>query len=153
MVLDLANETSPESDVVGWQLRVVIALGWACTLIDWLAYRPAVVKLGTYVPRWWCCDLARLSMRLDDRWATGYWESPNAPPAPLSPCDACGRRGGWLVVGGSDEGKCSHDYLAQHPVVLCGWCRPEFPEAPRTRDDVTRSLREAGERSISWAWN
>jgi hypothetical protein len=30
--------------------------------IDEVAYRPAVVKVTMPLPRWWRCDLARLSM-------------------------------------------------------------------------------------------
>jgi hypothetical protein len=30
--------------------------------LDKLLYRPAVVKLFCWLPRWWQCDLARASM-------------------------------------------------------------------------------------------
>jgi hypothetical protein len=39
--------------------------------IDAVLYRPAVVKAFAWVPRWWQCDLAKLSMALDDHWLVG----------------------------------------------------------------------------------
>src|SRR4051794_33226606 len=105
-----------------WKRRVIGALNAACTAVDAVAYRPVVVRLTLPLPRWWRCDLARLSMRLDDRWSTGYWSSDAAPAAPDGLCDACQRRAAWLVVGGRDEGaEADGDafFLADHPVHLC----------------------------------
>ena len=77
------------------QLLAVNALNRACTLIDVVAYRPFIVKLTERLPRWWGCQLAHLSMKLDDRWGTGYWASDDAPAAPEGLCDACRRRPAW----------------------------------------------------------
>ena len=57
--------------------------------LDEVLYRPAVVKPFQWLPRWWLCDLAKLSMRLDDRWAVGYWDDVGI--APGGPC--AGSRG------------------------------------------------------------
>jgi hypothetical protein len=76
---------------------LVRALAVTDAAIDEVLYRPAVVKAFARLSRWWNCDLARLSMRLDDRWGTGYWDE--AGIAPGAPCDARGRRAAilWLV--------------------------------------------------------
>jgi hypothetical protein len=136
------------------KLLIVRALQVACTLVDDLAYRPLVVRLTGWMPRWWSCQLSHLSMKLDDRWHTGFWRSPDAPPIPEGLCDACGRRAAWLVVGGFSEDPSDEpdDYLAQHPIYLCGWCRPDFPAPPRSRSDVELALAEARARSIAWRW-
>lgn len=132
------------------QLDLVRGLNRACLWIDEVAYRPAVVKLASPLPRWWNCHLARLSMKLDDRWGTGYWDSGEAGPVPGGRCDACGRRAAWLVIGGDEEGE---DYLACHPVETCGWCRLEFDSPPRNRAELERVLELAGEKSVSWRWS
>lgn len=143
------------------QLSVVRGLNRACLWVDEVAYRPAVVKLTAPLPRWWNCQLAHASMRLDDRWGTGYWDSDAAPPAPEGSCDACGRRAAWLVVGGPEgegesegdgSGLDETDYLRRHPVRLCGWCRLEFSSPPETKAELDRVLALAGERSVSWRW-
>jgi hypothetical protein len=126
-------------------------LARACTVIDAVAYRPAIVKLTRRLPRWWRCDLARWSMKLDDHWAAGYWSSPTAPAAPLSMCDACGRRAAWLVVGGdADDHVPDTSYLGQHPIYLCGWCRPRLDRAPQNREQLEPALQDARQKSISW---
>jgi len=66
------------------KLRVVRALNGLCTWVDEVAYRPVVVKITRWLPRWWCCQLAHLSMKLDKRWDTGYWKSANAPRFPTA---------------------------------------------------------------------
>ncbi len=79
--------------------------------LDPVLYRPAVVKAFAWLPRCWSCDLAKLSMALDDRWGTGYWAS-------------------IIVLGG-----CGHDdteedpglLLDDRPVHLRGWCRVRQP--------------------------
>jgi hypothetical protein len=131
------------------QLGVVRGLNRACLWVDEVAYRPAVVRLASRLPRWWNCQLAHLSMKLDDRWGTGYWDSDDAPPVPGGPCAACGRRAAWLVIGGDDEGD---DYLGRHPVELCGWCRLEFSSPPENEEELERVLASARERSVSWRW-
>jgi len=64
--------------------KIVSLLNLACTAIDAVAYRPVVVRLTRRLPRWWRCDLTRLSMFLDDRWNTGYWSGEDAPAAPAA---------------------------------------------------------------------
>jgi hypothetical protein len=136
---------------------IVQALNTACTLVDGVACRPAVVRLTRPLPRWWNCELAHLSMRLDDRWGTGYWSSPYAPPAPAGRCEACRRRAAWLVVGGPLEpelleGEEDDLYLATHKVELCSWCRLADDAPIRTATDLERALRRAGDASIGWFW-
>ena len=53
---------------------ILKALNTACTWIDEVAYRPAVVKLTLPLPRWWNCQLADLAWHLDRRWKTGYYK-------------------------------------------------------------------------------
>jgi hypothetical protein len=67
-------------------------------VIDEVLYRPAVVKAFAWLPRWWLCELAKVSMALDDCWGVGYWDE--AGIAPGGPCEACGRRASIHVVGG-----------------------------------------------------
>jgi hypothetical protein len=137
-----------------FKLAIVRALNAACTAIDAMAYRPAVVRLTLRLPSWWQCQLAHLSMALDARWRTGYWKSENAPAAPDGPCDACGRRAAWLLVGGwgEDEADSAESYLADHTVKLCGWCQLEFDQPPRSHEELQGLLSDAGARSISWRW-
>jgi hypothetical protein len=130
------------------QLGLVRGLNQACLLVDEVAYRPAVVKLTSPLPRWWKCQLAQASMKLDDHWGVGYWDSDDAPPVPEGSCDACGRRAAWLVVG-EDEGD---DYLDRQPIHLCGWCRLEWSSPPESEEEVDRVLASARERSVSWRW-
>lgn len=137
------------------------ALNNACTAVDAVAYRPAAVKLTLPLPRWWSCQLARLSMRLDERWATGYWSSADGPAVPGGRCDACTRRPAWLVVGGRwDEDDPDHPFAYEHPALdaravhLCGWCRlePDAGEPIRDSADLERALARARARSIAWHW-
>jgi hypothetical protein len=133
---------------------VVRGLNLACSGIDSVLYRPAVVKLTESLPRPWCCQLAHLSMRLDDRWSTGYWASPDAPTVPGGPCDICGRRAALFVVGGYGEpGEASSDeYLSDHSLELCGWCRLDFAEPPRSRRELDQLIAQARSRSVAWRW-
>lgn len=80
---------------------VVRALNGLCAGVDAVAYRPAVVRLGRRLPRWWNCQLAKLSIRLDDRWQTGYWNGDI--PRPVGPCEACGRKAALWVIGCSAD--------------------------------------------------
>jgi hypothetical protein len=131
---------------------VVNALNRACTLIDAVTYRPFIVKLTERLPRWWGCQLAHLSMRLDDRWGTGYWASDDAPAAPEGLCDACRRRPAWLVIGGVEHEAGEASYLERHPVQLCGWCRLEISSPPQSEQELNRILADARARSVSWRW-
>jgi hypothetical protein len=131
---------------------LVRALAVTDAAIDEVLYRPAVVKAFVRLPRWWNCDLARLSMRLDDRWGTGYWDE--AGIAPGGPCDACGRRAAIHMLGGPPDDPQEDDaprwYLEDHPVHLCGWCRIEG-----RIDDAAAleaALTAARPKSVSWRW-
>lgn len=140
------------------QLTLIRSLNMACQAVDEVAYRPAVVMLTKRLPWFWSCQLAHLSMKLDDHWQTGYWGSPNAPPAPDGPCDACGRRAGWLEIGGHYEGLEDDpvgeevEYLTAHPVTLCSWCHLRIDTPPENAADLEHLLRDARSRSISWRW-
>jgi hypothetical protein len=139
------------------RLMILRDLNGICTLIDEVAYRPIVVKLTERLPQWWSRQLAHLSMKLDDRWGAGYWESNAAPAAPNGPCEACGRRAAWLVIGATepdygDDQDDVPDFLELHPIQVCGWCKPNFPSRPRGRADVDRALAEARALSVSWRW-
>lgn len=138
------------------ELIVLRAMNRACTAVDALAYRPAVVRLTRRLPVLWHCQLAEASMALDDRWGAGYWESDTAPAAPDGLCEACGRRAAWLTVGGSydeSEGEEDRDYLDEHPVHLCGWCQLDLSRRPLDRAGLDAILADAGERSIGWRWH
>ncbi len=128
---------------------VVVALARTDEVLDAVLYRPAVVKAFLWLPRWWLCDLAKLSMRLDDIWGTEYWK--NAVIAPGDPCEACGRRASIHVYGGPDPVLGAiHDYIESHPVHVCGWCHlggPMLNEA-----DVERELGLARANSVAWRW-
>ena len=119
---------------------VVRALNNACTAVDAVAYRPAVVRLARPLPSWWSCQLARLSMYLDDRWRARYWSSDDAPAAPQGLCDACHRRAAWLI------------FLTHHQVRVCGWC--DLTEAGEIRNvvELERALTAARARSVAWRW-
>lgn len=134
---------------------IIRALNNACVGVDTVAYLPAVVRLTRALPRWWSCQLARLSMRLDDRWDTGYWSSETAPAAPTGLCDACRRRAAWLTLGGDEDDPArSDDFLAENPVQLCGWCRLDPAEATHIRNagDLAAALARARTRSVAWPW-
>ncbi|HEY8774934.1 MAG TPA: hypothetical protein VIM33_00460 [Gaiellaceae bacterium] len=133
---------------------IVSLLNKACTCVDEVAYRPAVVRLTLPLPRWWSCQLAKLSMRLDDRWGTRYWAGDAAPAAPQGTCEACGRRAAWLVVGGphEDDEEPGEYFLASRPIYLCGWCRLETEHPMDNEGDVRRALAAARARSIAWRW-
>jgi hypothetical protein len=115
---------------------VVVTLERVDVGIDALAYRPAVVKAFAWLPWWWSFGLAKLSVRLDDRWSTGYWAE---VPVPSGTCAACERRAAHLVIDGPTG-----------EVPLCGWCRVEGRIV--TQADLERALAAAGARSVSWRW-
>jgi hypothetical protein len=134
---------------------VVSALATADEALDQLVYRPAVVKLFSWLPRWWLCDLAQASMALDNRWKLGYWAA--AGIAPSGVCEACGGRAAIHVVRGSvsdsDADAISSErvwFLDERPVYLCGWCSIRTPIQDQT--DLNAALAEARARSIAWRW-
>ena len=127
---------------------LVRVLGRACLAVDAVAYRPAVVRLTLPLPRWWDCELGRLSVRLDRRWSTGYW----GDWAPGQSCAACGRRAAWLVVGGRDEDADDSEGPWDREVEVCSWCDLS-PYAPiSTEEELREALGAAREASVSWRW-
>jgi hypothetical protein len=135
-----------------WRWQVVQTLGTVDGWLDQLLYRPAVVKLFTWLPRWWLCDLARLSIALDDRWGLGYWDA--AGIAPGGACQACGRRAAIHVFGGldPDDEPLPDDpvwFLDTHPVHLCGWC--SLPSPIQDQAELDAMLKQARARSVTWS--
>lgn len=120
--------------------------------LDEVLYRPAVVKAFAWLPRWWSCDLAKLSMILDDRWNLGFWD--RAGIAPGRPCAACGRRASIHVIGGryddDDDDESSDSFLDDRPIYLCGWCHVRG--AINGPSDLAAALSEARDDSVSWRW-
>ena len=116
---------------------VVVGLNVADLGVDSLLHRPAVVRALLWCPVWWNCPLARLSVTLDDRWSTGYWDDGWAPGAP---CGACGRRASHVEITGPDG----------ETVPLCGWCHVRGPI--QTASDLRRELVRAAAASTSWRW-
>jgi hypothetical protein len=118
---------------------VVATLAKVDEALDEVLYRPAVVKAFAWVPRWWLCDLAKLSVALDDRWATDYWG--NDATVPGGPCEACSRRAA-IHVYESVDGRPS--------VSVCGWCH--LTGQILTDEDLRRELEAARADSVAWRW-
>jgi hypothetical protein len=132
---------------------VVNPLATVDDALDQLLYRPAVVKLFSWLPRWWLCDLARASTALDARWRLGYWAT--AGIAPGDACEACGRRAAIHIIGGSHANADATPgepvwFLDSGPVHLCDWCSIRTPIQDHT--DLHAALTEARARSIAWRW-
>ncbi len=127
---------------------IVVALAKVDELIDELVYRPAVVRMFLWLPRWWLCDLAKLSIALDDRWGVGYWDW----IVPNGRCEACGRRAAIHVYGGEDDetDEGATDFLADRPVRTCGWCHLDGPITNEL--ELQHALATARRRSVSWRW-
>ena len=138
----------------GLRRLVVLGLASADDVIDWVLYRPAIVKAFLWLPRWWQCDLARLSQHLDDRWEVGWWQG----FGPRRLCDVCRRRAAWLVVGGTydeegdEEGPEDEEDARYHlpEVNTCSWCSLEGEILGE--EDLATEVAAAREVSISWAW-
>ena len=118
--------------------------------VDEVLYRPAVVKAFRWIPRWWLCDLARLSIFLDDRWRTGYWAGVGI--APGGACEACRRRAAIHVLGGRDDGEPVENvtFLDERPVHVCGWC--QIRGDINSHEALEEALEEARDDSVSWRW-
>jgi hypothetical protein len=128
---------------------VVRALAKVDQGLDEILYRPAIVKAFVWMPRWWRCDLAKLSIALDKRWHVNWWTVDNAWPGDL--CEACRRRASIHVYGGLEHDDAQlGDFLESRPVQVCGWCRLDGPLGDE--DDVQRELVLARDRSIAWRW-
>lgn len=119
--------------------------------LDEVLYRPAVVKAFGWLPRWWLCDLAKLSMALDDRWGLGYWDEVGV--APGDACEACGRRAAIHVYGGCEDDEPAtgdESFLVERPVFTCGWCHlRKLISGP---EDLATALADARRDSVSWRW-
>ncbi len=128
---------------------VVQSLALVDEAIDEVLYRPAVIKAFSWLPRWWLCDLAKVSIWLDDRWETGYWKSAGCEPG--GPCEACGRRAAIHVYGGLEPDlEPDGGYLDGRPVRVCGWCQLGGPLLDE--GDVQRELALARADSVAWRW-
>lgn len=133
--------------MTGVRWRAVSFLTSACAVADGFLYRPFVVRATPFLPRWWNCRLARLSLHLDERWGTGFWEGESAPAAPGGPCSACGLRPSPFVLDVVDEDR----YADTAGIVrLCGWCRIEAPVL--TERNLSGRLSATRRRSVSWRW-
>jgi len=142
--------------VMNWKLGVVSGLNQACLLVDEVAYRPAIVRLTLPLPRWWRCELAKLSVWLDRRWGLEYWggDSDLRTMAPGQLCDVCHRRPTSLEAGevavdlGDEE---TGDYMESHPLKMCFWCK--LPESPIESDkQLAAAIAASRAESISWRW-
>lgn len=128
---------------------VVAALARLDLAIDAVLYRPAMVKAFLWLPRWWLCDLAKLSARLDERWRTDYWANGMVPQGR---CEACGRRAAWAEIGGRDPENPDPTpaFLDDRTVGLCGWCQVRGPIT--NPSELAQELEAARRASISWRW-
>jgi hypothetical protein len=132
---------------------LVVVLAKIDELMDLVVYRPAVVRAFLRLPRWWSCELAKLSVRLDDRWQTGYWQGWLVPGRN---CEACHRRASLVVLGGIEAGDepSSYPFLDYRPVHLCLWCRLDLNEFPiRDEEHLQQVLTKAGRASTGWTWD
>jgi hypothetical protein len=137
---------------------VIRALALVDEALDEVLYRPAVVKAFMWVPRWWLCDLAKFSLTLDERWGVGYWDQADIVPG--RPCEACGRRASFHVIGGPSDDKTDEADTEREPgdeaflddpaVHLCGWCHVEGPILNEI--DLKRELDAATRDSVAWRW-
>src|SRR5262252_3625131 len=136
---------------------VVQALAKADGLVDEVLYPPAVVRAFRWLPRWWRCDLARLSIALDDRWGLHWWRDEGGAE-PSGVCEACGRRAAWIEFGGpwpddeddeDDERDRRVSWLDDHTVHICAWCIDACGEPTFTEEEVRRDLGRAGAASVA----
>jgi hypothetical protein len=127
--------------------------------LDELLYWPAVVKAFEWLPRWWLCDLARLSLTLDDRWRTEYWHQDAIVPGIA--CDVCGRRAAIHAIGGRSDDESvervqgdgmltKRSVLDERVIHTCGWCHLRGPIL--TEEDLAREMAAAKADSVAWRW-
>jgi hypothetical protein len=132
---------------------LVIVLAKVDETIDSVLYRPAIVRFFLFLPRWWSCPLAKLSIRLDSLWGTDYWHT-----AIGHMCEACGRRPSTRQLGGLDESeevddKSCYPFLNGRVVELCGWCRIDADNLPLLDEAHLKTLLEAAAAdSVRWRW-
>jgi hypothetical protein len=128
---------------------VVVTIARIDEALDEVLYRPAVVKAFAWLPRWWLCDLAKLSIALDERWGVGYWNEEGMRPG--GPCHVCGRRASIHTYGGLEAGEPAiGSYLETHPAQVCGWCHLRGRMADEA--EVRREFEAARADSIAWRW-
>ena len=139
-----------------WKRTLVRALNSADAAVDDFAYRPAVVRMTLPLPRWWRCELAQLSIWLDERWHLGLWDTGDGlTVAPRGMCDICHRRPANLEVGGSWEDLGVEDdgsYMQAHPLQVCSWCQLGPAAQIENDDQLAAAIADARKRSISWRW-
>lgn len=142
---------TPVGEAGAVKRTIVLVLAKLDEAVDEVLYRPLVVRLFVWAPRWWLCDLARFSMALDDRWSVGYWD--NVGIAPGDACEACGRRAAIHVYGGNEEGEAidpAEGFLGNRPVHVCGWCQLRGDIGSEQELQVV--LAAARDDSVSWRW-
>ena len=106
----------------------MVSLNGLCNLVGRFAYHPAVIRATRVLPRWWQCELGRLAVRLDSRWAVGYWGD---FAGPVDLCAFCHRRATWLSIGDPDQGP---------EVPVCVYCHPDGDEV----ESAQRALLDQG---------
>lgn len=138
---------------MNWKRAVVSGLNRSCELVDEVAYRPVVIRLTLPIPRWWRCDLAHLSMRLDARWNVGLWETGAERTLALGgECDICRRRPAVHEVGGSADDlgiEPDGSYMEAHPLQTCAWCKLPNGEI-ESGEQLAAAMADARARSISF---
>jgi hypothetical protein len=130
-------KTSP---ILFSERMIVAALDLACRVIDKVLYSPFVVRALRSMPWFWHCQLANVSIRLDDRWSTGHWLG--AFPDGL--CEACQRRAAIFVIGSNDleddleedlEDDLEQSSSTTNPIRICGYCKLAVPiSSPEDRE-------------------
>jgi hypothetical protein len=113
--LEFARESllarAVSSRIPSWAKRSAVAfLAIACEMVDAALYRPRC-RWVRAVARLWYCRLARLSARLDDHWAAGYWDQALVPHGC---CGICTYRPALFELG--------HNLDRGSPFMVCGWC-------------------------------
>ncbi len=142
---------------------IVTALWRMDDYVDWILLRPVTVQLFSFLPRWWQCELAKLSERLDERWKTGVWNiqlDPNVNERLIvgPVCDACRKRASSVTVGpmgeGGDTEGHEQGFFDTHEIGLCSWCAPEFrDEGIESEADLQKELERVRDRTVSWRWS
>jgi hypothetical protein len=121
---------------------LVVALAKVDEALDAVLYRPAVVKATMWMPRWYSCEIARLSELLDERWQVGWWND----SGPEGLCEICGRRAAWLEYQG---GETASGFISP-TIVTCSWCTLSGPTL--TEDEWGEAIGATRRASISWRW-
>lgn len=93
------------------EARTVASLAALCDPVDSLVYRwkHPLIRLIAHA---WNCRLARLSVGLDNRWHTGFWDGGRRPGPP---CEIC------LYRPSVDEITVERNGISG-PLYICAWC-------------------------------